>query len=205
MVSFGFCLWQGGTRRPAIGDLRVMRRSEDAIQALRPSEPPPRAGGRNEEPQPPHGQGAHHDLLYGRGANLNSTTVETGRFSHRAMRHPARGTIAAAADVCCAAQRRAWQFLATHQPPHHPPLCFHLLLATPPRPPAAVRQGPTRDAPATARPPVLPAGASPLTAHSGAHTYVVVEKRRARACRSGASSGDECMSLVPVAHADALM
>ena len=28
------------------------------------------------------------------------------------MRHPARGTIAAAADVCCAAQRRAWQFLA---------------------------------------------------------------------------------------------
>ena len=57
MVSFGFCLWQGGTRRPAIGDLRVMRRSEDAIQALRPSEPPPRAGGRNEEPQPPHGQG----------------------------------------------------------------------------------------------------------------------------------------------------
>ena len=57
MVSFGFCLWQGGTRRPAIGDLRVMRRSEDAIQALRPSEPPPRAGGRNEESQPPHGQG----------------------------------------------------------------------------------------------------------------------------------------------------
>jgi hypothetical protein len=57
LVSFGFCLWQGGTRRPAIGDLRVMRRSEDAIQALRPSEPPPRAGGRNEEPQPPHGQG----------------------------------------------------------------------------------------------------------------------------------------------------
>ena len=104
-------------------------------------------------------RGAHHDLLYGRGANLNSTTSETGRFSRRAMRHPARGTIAAAADVCCAAQRRAWQFLATHQPPHHPPLCFHLLLATPPRPPAAVRQGPTRDAPATARPPVLPAGA----------------------------------------------
>ena len=112
MVSFGFCLWQGGTRRPAIGDLRVMRRSEDAIQALRPSEPPPRAGGRNEEPQPPHGQGAHHDRLYGRGANLNSTTVETGRLSRRAMRHPARGTVAAAADVCCAAQRRAWQFLA---------------------------------------------------------------------------------------------
>ena len=44
MVSFGFCLWQGGTRRPAIGDLRVMRRSEDAIQALRPSEPPPESG-----------------------------------------------------------------------------------------------------------------------------------------------------------------
>ena len=202
MVSFGFCLWQGGTRRPAIGDLRVMRRSEDAIQALRPSEPPPRAGGRNEEPQPPHGQGAHHDLLYGRGANLNSTTLETGRFSRRAMRHPARGTIAAAADVCCAAQRRAWQFLATHQPPHHPPLCFHLLLATPPRPPAAVRQGPTQDARGNSTPPRATRGR--LSAHGplGRTRTRSSSRNDEPACfGSGASSGDECVSLVPVAHA----
>ena len=202
MVSFGFCLWQGGTRRPAIGDLRVMRRSEDAIQALRPSEPPPRAGGRNEEPQPPHGQGGAS-----RPAIWTRRESQLNNFGNRKV-FASRDAPTCSWDDRGSRRRvlrRAWQFLATHQPPHHPPLCFHLLLATPPRPPAAVRQGPTRDAPATARPPVLPAGASPLTAHSGAHAHVVVEKRRARACRSGASSGDECMSLVPVAHADVLM
>jgi len=180
LVSFGFCLWQGGTRRPAIGDLRVMRRSEDAIQALRPSEPPPRAGGRNEEPQPPHGQGAHHDLLYGRGANLNSTTVETGRFSRRAMRHPARGTVAAAADVCCAAHGNFWQ------PTNHPIIRLYAFISSSPRHlgrPQQCGKGLHETPRQPHAPPCYPR--APLRSRpTRAHTHtIVVEKRRARVCR----------------------
>jgi len=103
----------------------------------------------------------------------------------------------------CAAPRMA----ISGNPPTTPSSAF--MLSSPPRHATSAARSSAARAytrrPGNRTPPRATPGASPLTAHSGAHAHVVVEKRRARVCRSGASSGDECMSLVPVAHADALM
>ena len=48
-------------------------------------------------------------------AARSSTISKPGGRSRRAMRHLARGITAAAADVRCTAQRRAWQFLANRE------------------------------------------------------------------------------------------
>ena len=121
-----FCLWQGGTRRPSpsvtfalCGDQRTPSKLCSSASCL------PRAGGSDEYPQPPHGQGAQHDLLhvYGRGAIYNSRNRKV-----QTPCHADRGTTAAVAEVC-AARGNFWQ------PTNHPIIrlasCF--VYSSPPR------------------------------------------------------------------------
>ena len=140
-------------------------------------------------------------------AARSSTISKPGGRSRRAMRHLARGITAAAADVRCTAQRRAWQFLATHQPPHHPP---SFILSSPPRHATSAARSSAARAytrrPGNRTPPRATRGR--LSAHGplGRTRTRSSSRNDEPACfGSGASSGDECVSLVPVAHADALM